>query len=154
MTHSSEDLHTEVACARCGGMMSKMSSFCPHCGYIIQKSLWERIREALGGGGRGAPKNSAAMVSTLLGLLISGFFFYQAYTRESLQSLIIGILALIMTLRAWFVGRGGAGGHVELPEAEHPSDEPPMVPKFFCENCSAQVNPDATECSKCGMKFG
>jgi ribosomal protein L40E len=157
MTIRSEDLHAEVACPRCGGMIMKVATFCPHCGYVARKSFWEKIRENFGGAS-GTPKatspNSSATISALFGLLISVFFFYQAYTKASIQSLIIGILTLVMTLRAWFAGRQPATVDEPNPESHTADDNTPFAQKFFCENCSAQVPVDATACPKCGMEFG
>lgn len=104
--------------------------------------------------GKGRPTR-IAVVSTLIGVAIAAFFLYNAIQKESLQSLILAILTLVFAFRSWFATRNRteeAGEDVSV--SAEPEDFDMVEGHVYCDNCGERVDPDATECPKCGMKFG
>lgn len=160
---SNEDLFAQQTCPRCGGAFAKVQTFCPHCGYVKEESWWERLLNVFRSSSsvETAPATRGNLVSFLIGLAVSGFFVYQALQTGSIQSWLLALFSLIMAVRAWFVSPKTVpqtdGG--EVVEAEdHPSGHErassPTDQHFYCENCGTEVAADATDCPKCGMKFG
>lgn len=159
---SNQDLYAEQTCPRCGGTFHKVSSFCPHCGYVKAESWWDKLLGVFRSTTSVEPSKptSAAVVSTLVGLVLAGFFLYQALQRDSIQSWLLAVFSFIMALRAWFSTRSRTApvdrkDHTDLPDLDEAegSDSSPIPQRFFCENCGAEVPDDATTCPKCGMKF-
>ena len=155
-----EDLYTEVTCKQCGQKKLAVASFCPHCGHVVKESWFEKItNRARSGGGEGETKvQSVKVVPILLSLLIAGYFFYIAIEKESIQGLIIALLSLFFAFRS-LVSRSSQPSTTRSEEKTaiqggHDVLDDELDEKFFCENCGTRVPGDATECPKCGMKFG
>jgi ribosomal protein L40E len=164
---NSQQLYAQQTCPRCGGTFPKAQTFCPHCGYIKEESWWARLLEWF----RPTPTaetakpSSANFLSTLIGLVVAGFFLYRALEQNSLQSWLLAIVSLAIAIRAWFSARkgpeptgGSEQGEVDLhpgePVGEKEPASTPTTQHFFCENCGTEVAPDAIQCPKCGMEFG
>jgi len=158
---NTEDLYKQSPCPKCGRAVFDTASFCPHCGYVKKQRRWEDMLSRKRGEGEareGGPKATGLTVSVLLGLGFAGYLIYRAVTEESLQSFIMAVFVLLAVLQSWLAARkraqqkeGEAGEHTgeAVEQAEDPLEQ-----KFFCENCGTKVAADATECPKCGMKFG
>jgi len=152
-----EDLYKEVPCKRCGQKKLAIASFCPHCGEIVSESWIESVVKRFRSDG-GAEGKSINIVPVLVGLIVAGYFLYTAIERESIQGLIIALLSLFFVFRSMFSGskrsvQSNSGSEPSVHEAENAPDDP-FSDKFFCENCGTKVPGDASECPKCGMKFG
>lgn len=92
-------------------------------------------------------------MSVIAGILFAGYLVYTAIEKSSVQSLIMALLVLFAVLQSWLTAKKKPTG--DHQEAEVQKEESPVPSdKFFCENCSAQVDANATQCPKCGMKFG
>ncbi|HEX9615753.1 MAG TPA: zinc ribbon domain-containing protein [Bacteroidota bacterium] len=155
-----EDLYKEEQCTQCGQNKLKNASFCPHCGYVKKRTLFDSLRERFSGSSKeeSVEAKPGMGVSTFVGLIFAGYLLYTAIVEESIQSIIIASLILFTVLQSWYAARkrrrkgreasAGAIGEV------HEADSDPLEDKFFCENCGNQVAAEAKECPKCGMKFG
>lgn len=155
-----DDLYKEVPCRQCGQMKLEIATFCSHCGHVVKETWIEKITNSfrpsqdttVAGRSRRNP------VPLLMGILIAGYFFYTAIERESLQGLILGILSLVFALRSYFQGSAHPQSTQSTDKAslrdDQNAEEDLSADKFFCENCGTKVPGDATECPKCGMKFG
>jgi RNA polymerase subunit RPABC4/transcription elongation factor Spt4 len=151
-----EDLYIEEQCRQCGQKKLKNASFCPHCGYVKQKSWFDSLGEIFGRGGVSEGTGGGLKgptVPTIIGILFAGYLVYSAIEKNSVQSLIMALLVLFAVLQSWLSGKKKSvadkePGGASVEESTVPKD------KFFCENCSAQVDADARQCPKCGMKFG
>lgn len=159
------DLFAEKKCPRCGNMYKKVATFCPHCGYTKEHSWLDDIGDLFGesssssGPGR---SSSTSMVSVVIAILVGIYLLIDAVRKESLVGMIAAGIAFIVALRAWWASRRTQ----EQPTVhEGPDDEPTDMreeapsdivssQKFFCENCGTEVREDASQCPKCGMKFG
>jgi uncharacterized paraquat-inducible protein A len=104
---------------------------------------------------------SSKVFGALIGLVVAGFFLYQALQTGSIQSWIMAIFMLAMAVRSWFVTKTKhEASQVERTttlediEEQEVSEADPNEQFFYCENCKALVPPDATRCPKCGMDFG
>jgi ribosomal protein L40E len=156
----SEDLYKEVVCRRCGQKKLEIASFCPHCGETVKRSWIETIiRKGLREGeADGSGSKGVTVIPILLGLLIAAYFFYTAIENKSIQGLILALLSLYFAFRSIVSGSKRSPDlksddqTVIREEQEGPDDHFPD--KFFCENCGTSVSRDATECPKCGMRFG
>ncbi|MEX1138292.1 MAG: hypothetical protein WEF53_02955 [Bacteroidota bacterium] len=151
-----EDLYIEEQCPQCGQKKLKNASFCPHCGYVKKKSWLDSLGGIFSRGGASEGSGSALKgptVSMVIGLLFAGYLVYTAIEKSSVQSLIMALLVLFAVLQSWLTGKKKPSGDHQEGKAEN---EEPLVPsdKFFCENCSTQVDANASQCPKCGMKFG
>ncbi len=157
------DLYTEVKCPKCGQMRQKVASFCPHCGYVVEESWWEKVvgvfRSEETPVGERKPRGNT--ISALLSLGFIGYLLYTAIEKESVQSLIVAVIMLVLAVRAWLRGprresQGTEGDGETLKERERGEETPPqpLSDKFFCENCGTEVGGDAVSCPKCGMHFG
>lgn len=160
---SDQDLYTEQTCPRCGGSFLKVSSFCPHCGYVKEESWWDKLLNVFRSttSVETTKPTSAAIISTLLGLVLAGFFLYLAIQKGSAQSWLLAILSFVMAIRAWFTTRSRTEkvepqNHTDQPDLdeEEGSEAHPIPQRFFCENCGTEVPADVSDCPKCGMKFG
>ena len=152
-----EDLYKEIPCKRCGQKRLAIASFCPYCGEVVEESWVEKVVKSLQPG-EGTDGKGVNLVPVLLGLIIAAYFLYTAIERESIQGLIFALLSIFFVIRSMFSGspRSGQSDSGKLPsvhEADNAPDDP-FSDKFFCENCGTKVPADATECPKCGMKFG
>lgn len=158
---NTDDLYKQSPCPKCGQAVLDTASFCPYCGYVKKQRRWEDMLSRKRGGGEAGedrPKATGLTVSVLLGLGFAGYLTYRAVTEESLQSFIMAVFVLLAVLQSWLTARKRAQ---QAPEAEgkeearkpEPADDP-LEQKFFCENCNTRVAADATECPKCGMRFG
>jgi len=155
-----EDLYKEEQCSQCGQKKLESASFCPHCGYVKKKSWVEKLGEVFSGSRRtdtGKRKRGLGF-STLLGLGFAGYLIYSAIEDESIQGIIIAALILFATLQSWYAakkrGEKRPEGDVSGMEGDQEREGGPLEDKFFCENCSTRVDAGASECPKCGMKFG
>ena len=152
-----EDLYIEEQCTQCGQKKLKNATFCPHCGYVKKKRWFDSLGEVFGrgeasresGGGLKGPT-----VSMMIGVLFAGYLVYSAIEKNSVQSLIMALLVLFAVLQSWLSGKKKKQGVDRRPGSEKVEELDTLENKFFCENCSAQVEADATLCPKCGMKFG
>jgi DNA-directed RNA polymerase subunit RPC12/RpoP len=155
------DIYEQVKCPQCGGVRYKAVTFCPHCGHREEESLLDRLREFLSGGSKS--KAGAGLLSAFVSLIIAIFFLLDAIRAQSLVSLLVAMFAFAGAIRAWWTTRdqGEDSIAIELPPPRSQEEEPEAahsetVPasKFFCENCGTEVAEDATQCPKCGMRFG
>ena len=155
-----EDLFKEEQCAQCGRNKLKNASFCPHCGHVKRQSWFDGLMDSFSGSKRGAVAGAKGGIgiSTLIGLAFAGYLLYSAIDDGSVQSMIIAALILFTVFHSWYTGRkqskNGTEGSSEGPNEVKEGDQGPMEDKFFCENCRTRVAADASECPKCGMKFG
>ncbi|HWP83278.1 MAG TPA: zinc-ribbon domain-containing protein [Bacteroidota bacterium] len=161
---ATSNINEQVECRRCGGVRHKAVTFCPHCGYVEEESFFDKLRDLLDSSGSNG-RSGAGLLSALIGLLVAAFFLLDAIRDESFISALIALFAFAGALRAWWSTRERTedASEAPFPTSQHPEEveeesEPPagQVPdsKFFCENCGTEVAEDATECPKCGMKFG
>jgi len=141
-------------------MKLEIATFCPHCGEVVNESWFEKFTKFLGSSEEAAApgKRRRNLVPGLMGIFIAGYFLYNAIERESIQGLIIAILLLVFAFRSFFQRSSGSQrpGAADQPSVHDDRSTPddPLGDKFFCENCGTKVPGDATECPKCGMKFG
>lgn len=156
------DLYTEVKCRQCGQMKQKVASFCPHCGHVVEEGWWERLLGAFRSVEKSPQerKSGSNVLSTLLTLGFASYLLYNAVEKESIQSLIVAVVMLIVAIRSWFSRRTGeqhAGEeeHESVMKAEEAEEPLPSLPsaKLFCENCGTEVSSAAVACPKCGMQF-
>lgn len=156
------DLYTEVKCRQCGQMRQKVASFCPHCGHVVEESWWERLLGLFRSEEKPSHerKGGNKAISALLTLGFASYLLYNAIEKESIQSLIIAVMMLIVAIRSWFSGRTqeqhtGQGDQESAMKTEEQKESLPSLPsgKLFCENCGAEVSSGAVVCPKCGMQF-
>ena len=157
MMTTTEDLYREIPCPNCGQMRLAVVSFCPHCGAVSKAGWLEKITKQLKSGGpegasEGAGKRS---IPLLMGLLVAVYFLYVAITEGSVQGYVIAALSIMFLLRSLFSDpKSASPGAVEGVRGGSSASEEVPGDNFFCENCGTKVSEDATECPKCGMKFG
>jgi len=152
-----EDLYIEEQCPQCGQKKLKNASFCPHCGYVKKKSWIDSLREVFGRGGMqeaAGRRSRGPTASTIIGILFAGYLVYSAIEKNSVQSLIMALLVLFAVLQSWYSSRKKAQTTDRQPNNHQVTESETPEDKFFCENCSTQVDAQARECPKCGMKFG
>ncbi len=158
-----EDLYQEYKCPRCGKAVLRLASFCPHCGHVKEESWWDKIQDFFQSTRtpEASRPTSKKVFSTLLGLLIAGFFFYQALQKGSIQSGFVALISFAMAVRAWFSTRDrveeASTDRVTTVEDLDKDEEDGSLPapqRFFCENCNTEVPADASICPKCGTRFG
>lgn len=151
-----EDLYIEEQCPQCGQKKLKNASFCPHCGYVKKKGWLDSLGELFGRRGDSGGSGSALKGPTfpvVMGLLFAGYLVYTAIEEGSVQSLIMALLVLFAVLQSWLTGKKKPSGDHQEGKAEKEENLAPSD-KFFCENCSTEVDASASQCPKCGMKFG
>ena len=160
MTTITDDMYKEVPCTRCGQKRLAVASFCPHCGEIVKEGWFEKVTKIFRSEeGTSSPDSKTInLIPVFLAFIVAGYFLYTAIVQESLQGLIIAILSIYFAIRSMISGpprshQVNSGGEPSIHVEENTPDDP-FADKFFCENCGTKVAADATECSKCGMKFG
>ena len=158
------DLFAEKKCPRCGNMYKKVATFCPHCGYVKEHSWLDDIGDLFGGSSSSGSgrSSSTSMVSVVIAILVGIYLLIDAVRKESLMGMIAAGIAFIVAFRAWWASRRAQEQPTVHDEAEEEQidvhEETPSdivsSQKFFCENCGIEVGEDASQCPKCGMKFG
>ena len=156
------DLYAEQLCPRCGAKILKVASFCPHCGWERKTGWWDR----LWGGSQAEPAEDQPTVSLglllplLIGLGIALLVIFQVVKGGDLEIILTLLGILFLVWRGWGIARTRAEKSMEedsegsdVPGGSSPPGDSAST-RYFCDNCGSAVEPDASYCPSCGLKFG
>ena len=138
-----------------------MSSFCVYCGYVYEQSWWDKLRSMLD-----QPESSttettpAGVLASLVGVAVAAFFLMRAVRNESLFDAFYALLALFLTLRAWFTARNRReqvkflGTHSDqLTDMEGRVGSDVSMSRLSCDNCGLNIAEQVSHCPACGAKL-